>query len=121
LALAKEQVEKASRAKSEFLAAISHELRTPLNAILGFGQMFQCDANQPLSKIQSDHVDNILRASYHLLELIDQILDLARIEANRVAGGSVRLTSDVAAGGCLQIAVADTGIGIEPKDARGLF
>lgn len=84
LAQAKDEAEKASQAKSEFLAAMSHELRTPLNAILGFGQMLQYDPKTPLTPTQEEQTNNILGAGRHLLELIDQILDLARIEADRV-------------------------------------
>lgn len=81
---AKMDAEKANKAKSEFLASMSHELRTPLNAVLGFAQMLQYDPNHPLSPSQNEHVDCIQEGGNHLLELVNDILDLARIEADRV-------------------------------------
>lgn len=74
----------ASSAKSEFLASMSHELRTPLNAILGFAQLLQRDKKTPLTERQRAKVDHILKGGEHLLRLIDDVLDLARIEAGRV-------------------------------------
>lgn len=78
---AKDEAERASRAKSEFLSRMSHELRTPLNAILGFGQLLELSA---LDVEQHDNVHEILRAGHHLLDLINEVLDLARIEAGRM-------------------------------------
>ena len=77
--------EEASAAKSEFLSSMSHELRTPLNAILGFSQLLQRDKRQPLPDKHRERVDQILRGGEHLLCLIDDILDLARIEARGVS------------------------------------
>jgi len=76
--------EAASAAKTEFLASMSHELRTPLNAILGFAQLLQRDKKTPLTTRQQERVDHVLRGGEHLLRLIDDVLDLARIEAGRV-------------------------------------
>jgi signal transduction histidine kinase/CheY-like chemotaxis protein len=76
--------EAASAAKTEFLASMSHELRTPLNAILGFAQLLQRDKKNPLSPRQHERIDHVLRGGEHLLRLIDDVLDLARIEAGRV-------------------------------------
>ena len=81
---AREQAENANRAKSEFLSSMSHELRTPLNAILGFGQLLGTGRKDPLSDRQRDQVQHIMRGGEHLLELIDEILDLARIEAGKL-------------------------------------
>ncbi|HEY4243233.1 MAG TPA: PAS domain S-box protein [Kofleriaceae bacterium] len=82
---ARQAAEAASAAKSEFLSSMSHELRTPLNAILGFAQLLERDQREPLSTRHRDRVGHILRGGEHLLRLIDDILDLARIEAGRVA------------------------------------
>ena len=73
-----------SAAKSEFLSSMSHELRTPLNAILGFAQLLQRDKKAPLVERHHARVDHILKGGEHLLRLIDDVLDLSRIEAGRV-------------------------------------
>lgn len=80
LLAAKDEAERANKAKSDFLAHMSHELRTPLNAILGFGQLLELD---PLNAEQSSGVQEILRAGRHLLELVNGVLDLARVESGR--------------------------------------
>ena len=81
---AREEAESANRAKSEFLSRMSHELRTPLNAILGFGQLLQASADDPLSVGQRSRVDEMLRGGRHLLALINDVLDVARIEAGQL-------------------------------------
>jgi PAS domain S-box-containing protein len=75
---AKEEAERANRAKSEFLSRVSHELRTPLNSILGFGELLQLEDLPPAA---SSSVDRILTAGRHLLSLINEVLEIARIEA----------------------------------------
>lgn len=77
----KEEAERASRAKSDFLSRVSHELRTPLNAILGFAQLMHLDDDGPLGAPQAARLTHITRASHHLLELINEVLDLGRIES----------------------------------------
>ncbi|MDI1476461.1 ATP-binding protein [Polyangium sp. y55x31] len=81
---ARATAEAASAAKSEFLSSMSHELRTPLNAILGFGQLLQRDRKTPLNARQKGMVDQVLKAGEHLLRLIDDVLDLSRIETGNV-------------------------------------
>jgi signal transduction histidine kinase/DNA-binding response OmpR family regulator len=82
LAVAKEQAERANRAKSIFLANMSHELRTPLNAVLGFSQVMRHDPN--ISPEQKDHLAIINRSGEYLLALINNVLDISKIEAGRV-------------------------------------
>jgi len=80
LARAKEDAERANRAKSEFLSRMSHELRTPMNSILGFAQLL-ARADLPVQQVKA--VSHILKAGRHLLNLINEVLEIARIEAGR--------------------------------------
>ena len=75
--------DKANRAKSDFLSSMSHELRTPLNAILGFAQLVETGIPVP-TPAQKRNVDQILKAGWYLLDLINEILDLALIESGRL-------------------------------------
>ena len=74
---ARESAEAANRSKSEFLSRMSHELRTPLNAVLGFGQLLELDE---LTPSQQESVEQIIKGGRHLLELINEVLDISRIE-----------------------------------------
>jgi two-component system sensor histidine kinase/response regulator len=78
---AKEEADRANRAKSEFLSRMSHELRTPLNAILGFGQLLE---RQKPTEQQRARVHHIISAGRHLLKLINEVLDISRIEAGHL-------------------------------------
>lgn len=81
---AKEAAERANSAKDEFLAHMSHELRTPLNAVIGFAQLLQHNPGEPLSPAQIDYTNSIIYSGKHLLEIINGMLDLAAIEADKV-------------------------------------
>ena len=80
---ARETAERANAAKTEFLSRMSHELRTPLNAILGFAQILDIDTKHPLDASQRERLMHIQKAGWHLLALINEILDLSRIEAGK--------------------------------------
>ena len=87
---AREAAELSNHAKSEFLSRMSHELRTPLNAMLGFAQLLELDQRNPLSSAQRPWISQIQQAGWHLLELINDVLDLSRIES-----GNVRLKTEM--------------------------
>ena len=80
----KEMAEEASRSKSEFLSRMSHELRTPMNAILGFAQLLTMSRKEPLTPVQKERVRQIVKGGQHLLDLINEVLDISRIEAGRL-------------------------------------
>ena len=84
LALSNERLQQANQRKSDFLANMSHELRTPLNAIIGFSEVLKDDLVGELSDQQRDYVGDILSSGEHLLALINDILDLSKIEAGRM-------------------------------------
>jgi signal transduction histidine kinase len=78
------ELEAASRHKSEFLANMSHELRTPLNAIIGFSQVLQDEMVGPVNEKQAEYLDDIVSSGNHLLSLINDVLDLSKVEAGQV-------------------------------------
>ncbi len=80
----KERAEMASNAKSDFLSNMSHELRTPMNSILGFAQLLELNAKDPLSSSQASHVAQVKKSGEHLLSLIDDVLDLAKVESGNI-------------------------------------
>ncbi|CAN5430754.1 hypothetical protein BH09PSE5_BH09PSE5_14730 [soil metagenome] len=88
--MARESAEAANQAKSEFLSRMSHELRTPLNAMLGFAQLLELDERQPLPPNQRRWARQIKQAGWHLLDMINDVLDLSRIES-----GTLKLQTEV--------------------------
>ena len=78
------ELETTSRHKSEFLANMSHELRTPLNAILGFTQVLRAQMFGTVNEKQAEYLDDMLSSGHHLLSLINDVLDLSRVEAGQV-------------------------------------
>ena len=79
-----EELKRVARAKSEFLANMSHELRTPLNSINGFSEVLYDETFGPLNEKQKKYVNNVLTSGKHLLLLINQILDMAKVEAGKM-------------------------------------
>ena len=117
LRAAKDEADAASRAKSDFLSAMSHELRTPLNAVLGFAQLLERHGAEPLTETQREYVEYILTSGQLLLELIEDILDLAKIEAGKAKLRLEDLSPGVVVAECLTLSrnMAD-GRGVEIDD-----
>lgn len=103
LILARDLAERASNAKSEFLSRMSHELRTPMNAILGFAQLLE---RQLAGQQQLDNVHEILRAARHLLDLINEVLDLSQIESGRMLIGEEAVEAGALVDSCLALVSA---------------
>jgi signal transduction histidine kinase len=92
---ARQTAEAASQAKSNFLASMSHELRTPLNAIIGFAEVMQDKYFGPLTAKQEEYVGDILQSGHHLLSLINDVLELSKIEAGKMELQPSRLDLDM--------------------------
>ena len=114
------ELETASRHKSEFLANMSHELRTPLNAIIGFSQALRQRLFGPINEKQEEYLDDILSSGNHLLSLINDVLDLSKIEAGRVeldvAAFSLRETLEKGAA-ILRVRAANNGVALSVEPA----
>ena len=104
LRAAKEQAESANKAKSEFLTMMSHELRTPLNAIIGFSEMMLERVFGPLNNQRhEDYIKTIHDSGKHLLEMINNILDLSKIEAGRLELRETTISIEAAVADCLSL------------------
>ncbi len=84
LTTAKLRAIRANEVKSKFLTQMSHELRTPLNAIIGFSQLLISDSENPLTELQFENLNEIRTAGHHLLDLVNEVLDLAKIESGKL-------------------------------------
>jgi signal transduction histidine kinase len=115
--------EEANHAKSAFLAVMSHELRTPLNAISGYVQLLEMGIHGPVTEAQAEALGRIARSQRHLLRLINDVLNLARIEAGRVdyAVEDVEVADAVAAvTPMVEPQMAEKGIAFSVEVPRGL-
>ena len=124
--IARAEAEAASHAKSDFLAMMSHELRTPLNAVIGYSELLDLDIAGPLNDDQRRHISRIRECGRHLLSLVNEVLDLAKIEAGRLTlqSGVGRLDTIADAAASLVQASADArGISLIVRcpSAAGLF
>jgi PAS domain S-box-containing protein len=129
---AREALEATSRAKTEFLSRMSHELRTPLNAVLGFSQLLRLDSVRPPSVQQLERIQHIESAGAHLLALVNDVLDLSRVEAGQmrlvlepvhlrtVANEALSMVSPLAAAASIEVILTnareDAGFGAEAAD-----
>lgn len=127
LELAKEEAEKANQVKSQFLSSMSHELRTPLNAILGFAQLMEMPAAGGLTKRQLECVAHIKQGGEHLLSLINDILELSKVEAGSIdlvledvplqplLAGCVALTAPLAQQRGISVATVGQGLALSVR------
>ncbi len=85
LQVEKDAAERSAKARSEFLSRLSHELRTPLNAVLGLAQLLDIDTREPLTTRQSARIKLVLESGWHLLHLVDDVLDITSIDSGMLA------------------------------------
>jgi len=128
---ARASLEAASRAKTEFLSRMSHELRTPLNAVLGFAQLLRLDAARPPTVQQLGRIQHIENAGAHLLALVNDVLDLSRVESGQMmvsieavdlqdaVADAIGMVSPMAAEADVYFRVSNPGAGVVDLDAEG--
>ena len=115
---AQEIAESASMAKSQFLATIGHELRTPLNAIVGFSELLKNDVGGQLEPVQAEYADLVGQSGRHLLEVINSLLDMSKIEAGKFELDAVGFEPESLVAPCLQMiskSAREKNIDIEVK------
>ena len=120
----KQEAERASRAKSEFLSRVSHELRTPLNGILGFAQLMTLDREHALTGAQAQRLASVQRAGRHLLDLINDVLELSRIESSVQSVQAVPVEVDAVLRAGLQLVqplAAARAVGLKPAPPSGAW
>ncbi|MDB5366333.1 MAG: pdhS [Rhodospirillales bacterium] len=103
LVAAKKQAEAASQAKSNFLATMSHELRTPLNAVIGFAEIIAAGMRGPISPLYAEYGQDIGHSARHLLQVINDVLDISKIEAGRLELDETHVSLDDVVLGCAQL------------------
>jgi PAS domain S-box-containing protein len=128
---ARVSLEAANRAKTEFLSRMSHELRTPLNAVLGFAQLLRLDAARPPTVQQLGRILHIENAGAHLLALVNDVLDLSRVESGQMmvsieavdlqdaVADAIGMVSPMAAEADVSFRVSNPGAGVVDLDAEG--
>jgi signal transduction histidine kinase len=117
LAAAKDEAERANAAKSEFMSRMSHELRTPLNSILGFAQILQMELD---SKEDLELVDHVFKSGQHLLTLINEVLDISRVETGNIGLSLEPVRLQELVNECLDIIgpqASEHGVGIGYSDS----
>jgi signal transduction histidine kinase len=117
---ARAEADMANSAKSQFLASMSHELRTPINAVIGYAELLRLGITGPVTQQQQDQLERIRASSAHLLSLIDDVLDLAKVEAGEM---TVRMEPnalvDVVAEACALVTVQASARGITLENQCG--
>lgn len=115
------EAREANRAKSQFLSTMSHEIRTPLNAIIGFTDLFDLELAGPLTSDQRRYLERIRASSTHLLKLIEDVLDLAKVEAGRmeVSDEPFRASAAISAAvGLVEPQAGAAGVAIHYQDGH---